>query len=219
MIRVAPQPWQRSWQKVSPVYHWPARRYLQGVSGLWSVVSGPWAGLQGAAATEETHFLVRKILLVRTSLLFSLHTEPSRCNSTRSPNPPIQQYRHNQLGNFDVIWDLECPKPAKHSRFYIWKSILYPVGCSSAVTLGENKLSVSISRNEWFITVFIKQPLVFPGLLIISCIWFLYHNYIELFRQMLSVQCFSSWHHFLLQSGHLPGEKCDMVTCDMVKQF
>ena len=63
---------QRSCQKVFAVYHFPALRYLQGVSGLWSVVSGPWAGLQGAAATEETHFLVRKNLLVRTSLLFRL---------------------------------------------------------------------------------------------------------------------------------------------------
>ena len=109
------------------------------------------------------------LIALETSLLRRLRADPSQCNSTNRQNPPIQSNGRNFWTN-DVLWDLEYPKPVKHSLLYDWKYHLQPLGRDGAIQpLKEKGDLVTNLINEWITTVFVEQPLASPGLL--KIIW------------------------------------------------
>ena len=81
-------------------------------------------------------------LIVRKHACFAgcAHT----LNKATPPTGKIHQFSITVITcepvrQFDVLQDLECPKPVQHSVFDTWKSYLYPFRHDSAVTLGEEK--------------------------------------------------------------------------------
>ena len=66
----------------------------------------------------------------------------------------------NQSCNFEILRDLECPKPVKHSLFYEWLHYILLFGRGSAMKKVEED-GYSISELQ-ITTVFAERRLAFP---------------------------------------------------------
>ena len=54
-------------------------------------------------------------------------------------NPTVWQKVLKQLIDFEIPWNLECPKPLHHSLFHDWLRYFLPLGVGGAVTTAEDE--------------------------------------------------------------------------------
>ena len=88
--------------------------------------------------------------------------DPSWWNSSNRQTPPTSAKSSlllNQQCDWDVLLDLECPKPVGSSLFYDWKSNLKPFGRGGF--LGRKRMNQLV--NQSVTEVFVEQPLALPG--------------------------------------------------------